>query len=144
MPEALRQSVETALQAYSPLRTSRSEVTVTVNDRMITRSGYAPSMSIKRMAAILAGSVASVNEVVNDLVADPELERSVALALGQDERTRSWSIRVRSELGYVQRQGQVPDEQTVEVALEVARGVKGPRGIFSALKVQEPAPSSAA
>jgi hypothetical protein len=144
MPEALRQSVETALQAYSPLRTSRSEISVTVNDGLVTLSGYAPSTSIKRMAAILAGSVASVNEVVNDLVADPELERSVALALGQDERTRSWLIRVRSELGHVQLQGQVPDEQTVEVALEVARGVKGPRGVFSALKVQEPAAPLAA
>lgn len=138
MPQSLKQSVEEALQAYSPLRTSRAEISVTVNDGKVVLSGYVPSGSIKRMAAILAGSVDGINEVVNDLLADPDLERLVAMALATDERTRLWPIRVRAELGHVQLQGQVPNEDAARAALEVARKVQGPRRIFSALEIREP------
>jgi osmotically-inducible protein OsmY len=134
----LKQSIEDALQAYSPLRTSRSEITLSLDDGRATLSGYVPSTSTKRMAAILAGSVGGVDEVVNDLLADPDLERSVAVALAADERTRPWTIRVRSEIGNVQLQGYVPDEATLQAALEVARKVKGPRQIVNALKVRQP------
>ncbi|MEJ2557524.1 MAG: BON domain-containing protein [Anaerolineae bacterium] len=137
MPLSLKQSVEEALQAYSPLRTSRAEITVAVDDGQVTLSGYVPSGSIKRMAGILAGSVQGVNGIVNDLLADPDLERSVAMALAANSRTRLWPIRVRAELGNVQLQGQVPDEDAAQVALEVARQVQGPRRIFSALEVSK-------
>ena len=85
MPQTLKQSVEEALQAYSPLRTSRAEITVTVDDGVVTLSGFVPSASTKGMAAILAASVNGVNEIVNDIIADPDLEHSVALALAADE-----------------------------------------------------------
>jgi hyperosmotically inducible protein len=144
MAQTLKQSVEEALQAYSPLRTSRAEITVTVDDDGVaTLSGYVPSASIKGMASVLAGTVDGVSEVVNDLTADPDLERTVALALAADSRTRTWPIRVRSELGHVQLQGNVPDEEAVEAALEVARGVEGPKQIFNALKVRELTPLAA-
>jgi osmotically-inducible protein OsmY len=135
MPQSLKQSVEEALQAYSPLRTSRAEITVALDDGQVTLSGFAPSGSIKHMAGILAGSVQGVNGIVNDILADPDLERSVAMALAADSRTRLWPIRVRAELGNVQLQGQVPDEGAAQIALEVARKVQGPRRIFSALEV---------
>lgn len=137
MPQSLKQSVEEALQAYSPLRTSRAEITITVDDGQVTLSGYAPSGSIKRMAGILAGGVDGVNGIVNDILADPDLERAVAMALAADSRTRLWPIRVRAELGHVQLQGQVPDQDAAQVAMEVARKVQGPRQIFSALEVSE-------
>lgn len=136
MPQALKQSVEEALQAYSPLRTSKPEITVTVDDDRVTLAGYVPSTSIRDMAAILTGTVTGVDEVVNDLIAAPDLERSVAMALAADDRTRSWPIRVQADLGYVQLQGLVPDEEVVQAALEVARKVEGPREIVNALKVQ--------
>jgi len=139
MPQALKQSVEKALEAYSALRNSRPEITVTVDDSVVTLSGYVSSTSIKEMATILAGSVDSVGGVVNELHADPQLERWVALALAQDDRTRPLPIRVRSVGGYVQLQGWVPDEKAAETALEVARTVKGPKQVVSALKVREPA-----
>ncbi len=138
MPQTLKQSVEEALEAYSPLRSSRPEITVTVDDGVVTLSGYVSSTSIREMAAILAGSVGGVSEVVNDLHADPELERSVALALAQDDRTRHLPIRVRSEGAYVQLQGQVPDEKAAEITLEVARTVNGPKQVLSALRVKQP------
>jgi osmotically-inducible protein OsmY len=137
MPQSLKQSVQEALQAYSPLRTSRAEITVTVDDGQVTLSGYAPSGSIKRMAGILAGSVDGVNGIVNEILADPDLERSVAMALAADPRTRHLPIRVRAELGHVQLQGQISDEGAAQAALEVARKVQGPRQIFSALEVGE-------
>ena len=84
-----------------------------------------------------------VREVVNDLLADPELERSVALALAQDERTRPWFIRVRAEGGYVQLQGELPDDQAIATALEVAREVNGPRRVVSALRARERLPEVA-
>ena len=144
MARTLKQSVEEALQAYSPLRTSRAEITVTVDgDGVATLSGYVPSASIKGMAGVLAGTVDGVSEVVNDLTADPDLERSVALALAVDSRTGTWPIRVRSELGHVQLQGDVPDEEAVEDALEVARRVDGPKQIFNALKNRELTPLAA-
>lgn len=143
MPLSLKQSVEEALQAYSPLRTSRAQISVTANNGTVTLSGYVPTSSIKGMATVLATSVDSVNEVENDLIADPELDRRVALALAADDRTRSLAIRVRSELGYVRLQGQVPSKEAVEIALEVAREVEGPRGVASALKVVESKPLAA-
>ena len=143
MPPSLKQSVEEALQAYSPLRTSRAQISVTANNGTVTLSGYVPTSSIKGMATVLATSVDSVNEVENDLIADPELDRRVALALAADDRTRSLAIRVRSELGYVRLQGQVPSKEAVEIALEVAREVEGPKEIASALKVVESKPLAA-
>ena len=143
MPQALKQSVEEALMAYSPLRDSRPEITVTVDDGVVTLSGYVASSSIREMAAIMAGSVGSVNEVVNELHADPKLERSVALALAQDERTRPLPIRVRAGGGYVQLQGQVPDEAAAEAAMEVARTVEGPKQVVSALRVRDSVPLAA-
>jgi osmotically-inducible protein OsmY len=143
MPRTLEWSVQEALEAYSPLRTSRPNITVTVDDGVVTLSGYVSSTSIKGMAAILAGSVGGVRQVVNNLLADPDLERSVALALAQDERTRPLRIRVRSEVGYVQLQGQVSGEEVAETALEVARTVEGPKGIVDALKMNEVAPLAA-
>ena len=143
MPQTLKRSVEEALEAYSPLRDSRPEITVTVDDGVVTLSGYVSSTSIREMATVMAGSVASVNEVVNELHADPKLERSVALALAQDDRTRPLPIRVRSEGGYVQLQGQVPDEAAAKAAMEIARTVEGPKQIVSALKVRKPAPLAA-
>ena len=143
MPQALKQSIREALQAYSPLRTSRSDVHVTVDDGLVTLSGYVPSSSIKRMAAILAASVVGVSEVLNELRAAPDLERSVAMALATDSRTRSLPIRVRADLGYVQLQGLVPDEEAAQAALDVARKVKGPREILNALKVGQRVPLAA-
>lgn len=143
MPLSLKQSVEEALQAYSPLRTSRSDISVTANDGIVTLTGYVPSSSIKGMAAVLANSVGSVNQVVNALIADPELERSVALALARDDRTRSWPIRVRSEIGHVQLQGQVPDEESMKIALEVASTIEGPKEVVNALRVKESEPLAA-
>ena len=144
MAQTFKQSVEEALQAYSPLRTSRAEITVTVDDDgVVSLSGYAPSASIKGMAEVLASTVDGVSEVGNDLTADPDLERTVALALAADSRTRTWPIRVRSELGHVQLQGDLPDEEAVEAALEVARGVEGPKQIFNALKLRELTPLAA-
>ncbi len=138
MPQTLNQSVEEALQAYSPLRTSRPEIIVTVEDGVVTLSGYVPSASIRGMAGILASTVNGVNEVINDLVSAPDLERSIAVALAADERTRPWPIRVRADLGFVQLQGRVPSEQVVQAALEAAHKVKGPKQIVSALKVTRP------
>jgi osmotically-inducible protein OsmY len=138
MPDPLKQAIEDALQAYSPLRTSRSEVSVHMEDGRVTLSGYVPSSSMKRMAAFLAGNVEGVGEVVNQLQADPDLERSVAMALATDERTRRWPIRVRAENGYVQLQGYVPDPATLQAILDVARKVKGPRQIVNALKMGQP------
>jgi osmotically-inducible protein OsmY len=139
MPRTLKQSVEDTLQVYSPLRASRSEIDIAVEDGLVTLSGYVPSASIKHVAAILADSVPGVNEVINNLLDVPDLEREVAVALAGDERTRSWPIRVRAELGYVQLQGQVPDQETVQAALVVARKVKGPKQIVNALKVPQTA-----
>ena len=65
MPQTLKRSVEEALEAYSALRSSRPDITVTVDDGAVTLSGYVASSSIKEIAAVLAGSVAGVNAVVN-------------------------------------------------------------------------------
>jgi osmotically-inducible protein OsmY len=138
MPQTLKQTVEEALQAYSALRTSRPEIIVTEVEGVVTLTGYVPSASIRAMAGVLASTVEGVSEVINDLVAAPDLERAIAVALAADERTRSWPIRVRADLGIAQLQGRVPDEQAVQIALEVAHKVEGPKEIVSALKVARP------
>jgi osmotically-inducible protein OsmY len=136
VPESLKQSVEDALRAYTPLSAPRSEIVVTVDDGKVVLSGYVPSVSSKGIASVLAAGVDGVSEVVNNLMASPELETAVAAALAADPRPRRWPIRVRAELGYVQLQGHVPDQEAAQIALEVARKVKGPKQVFSALQVR--------
>jgi osmotically-inducible protein OsmY len=137
MSQSLKQAVEEALRAYSPLRTSKAEISVAVEDGRVTLSGYVSAESLKAMAALLAGSVVGVTEVVNDLTADPKLERAVATALAADSRTRSLPIRARSDLGRVVLQGSVTDKADVEAALDVTRRVEGPRQIVNALHVAQ-------
>ncbi len=137
MPQSLKQSVQDALQAYPPLHASRSTIETTVEDGKVILSGYVPSISTKRMADVLASGVDGVKEVVNNLIPGPELERQVARALAADRRTREWPIRVRCDLGYVQLQGQVPDKEVAQAAMEVARQVKGVKHITSSLEVRQ-------
>jgi osmotically-inducible protein OsmY len=139
MAPSLKQSVREALQAYAPLRASRTAIEVSVaGDGRVVLSGYVPSASSKRIAGVLASDVEGVTEVVNELIADLDLERAVAMALAADARTRTWPIRVRAGLGFVQLQGRVPDEVAVETALDVARQVKGAAQVVSSLRVSRP------
>jgi osmotically-inducible protein OsmY len=90
------------------------------------------------MADVLASSVEGVTEVVNNLIPGPELERRIASALAADSRTRNWPIRVHCDLGYVQLQGYVPDEEVAQAAIEIARQTDGVKHVTSSLQVRRP------
>jgi osmotically-inducible protein OsmY len=141
MSPSLQQSVEDAMKLYAPLNASRQTISVSVEDSKVILSGYVPTSSAKQIAGVLAAGVEGVGEIVNDLIPAPELERRVAAALAKDNRTSAWPIRVRVDLGYVQLQGHVPDEEVVEIALQVARQVDGARQVISALKTEQPLPA---
>ena len=142
MSLSLKQSVQDAMKLYAPLNASRQTISVAVEDSKVLLSGYVPSTSAKQIAGVLAANVDGVSEVINDLIPAPELERRVATALAKDDRTSAWPIRVRVDLGYVQLQGYVPDEEAVETALQVARQVDGARQVINALKVERPLPTA--
>jgi osmotically-inducible protein OsmY len=138
--QSLKQSVQDAMKLHAPLNASRQTISVTVEDSKVYLSGYVPSTSAKRIAGVLAAGVDGVNEVINDLIPDPEMERRVARALATDKRTSAWPIRVRADQGYVQIQGHVPDEEAIETTLQVARQVEGAKQVISSLKIERASP----
>jgi len=137
--------VREALLQYDPIRTSDSPIEVTCNDGLVTLSGVTRSRPMKHMAEILARQVPGVREVRNELVTDPDIEASAALALGMDEHLRKAGgrIRVKSILGVLYLEGDVAAatleeaEALKERAEEIAEQVEGVIRVVSFLRARE-------
>ncbi len=75
------------------------------------------------LAELLTRRLAGVDDVTNDLIADPEVVRQVADALAADPRTAPYVLRIDSRHGVVSLQGDVPDEANSQAALAIASAV---------------------
>ena len=74
-------------------------------------------------------------EIKNRLVADDALAAELALALGQDARTRELPIGVYPRLGIVRLSGAVHNSQQKAAAEEVAKNFPGVRSVVNNLLV---------
>ena len=79
--------------------------------------------------------VEGLTEVKNRLVADDALSGELALALGQDARTRELPIGVYPRLGVVRLSGAVHNSQQKAAAGEIARSFAGVRLVVNDLLV---------
>jgi len=86
--------VRRVLWDYEPLRASHAEIFIDVEGGAVRLRGRVRTQPQKIIAAALAERMGEVSSVTNELIADPEVVRSVADALAQDERTAPYVIRV--------------------------------------------------
>jgi osmotically-inducible protein OsmY len=122
-----------ALWDYEPLRASHAEISIDVNGRTIHLQGRVRTLPQKIIAEALLRRLSEVDTVSNELVADPEVQRAVADALAQDERTAPYVLRVEVRHGIVYLRGEVPSDSVEQAAVEVASSVPLVASVRSAL-----------
>jgi osmotically-inducible protein OsmY len=115
--------VRQTLWDYEPLRASHAEIRVGIRGRLVRLGGRVRTLNQKVLAEVLTRRLPEVEEVSNEIVADPEVVRAVADALAADPRTAPYVLRVDCRHGIVSLQGEVPDEATAQAAIATAAGV---------------------
>jgi len=111
-----------------------------VEDGKVVLSG---NVAASRIAEAIEGALSGVSSVLgveNRLLADPDLEVSVASALAQSPSTQGERFVVHSRLGRVTLEGRARAE-TAKAAADVAQDVPGVVSVES--RLQEPGPSTA-
>lgn len=93
--------------------------------------GHVAKALNRARAEAIALAVPGIAGVHNELVVDGELQARVALALAEDERTRSCIIPVRCFHGWVYLGGSVPDGETQAAAETIAAGLPQVRGVLA-------------
>lgn len=115
--------VRRTLWDYEPLRASHAEIFIDVDGSVVRLRGRVRTLPQKSIAAALVARMPEVSSVVNQLIADPEVVRQVADALAGDARTAPYVLQVDSRHGVVTLKGQVPSQQVLQAALDVAARV---------------------
>lgn len=108
---------------YEPLRASHAEIYIDVEGDQVRLRGRVRTQPQKLIASMLVQRMPEVSEVVNELVADPDIVRAVADALAQDERTAAYVIRVEARHGVVTLRGQVAADAVKEAATGITSAI---------------------
>jgi osmotically-inducible protein OsmY len=108
---------------YEPLRASHAEIFIDVEDQHVRLRGRVRTLPQKLIAEALVRRMSDVADVINELIADPEVVRAVADALAQDERTAPYVLRVDARHGIVNLRGELPSEDLQAAAVEIASRV---------------------
>jgi osmotically-inducible protein OsmY len=131
----LHSRVRRVLWDYEPLRASHAEIDIAVARQGVRLRGRVRTMPQKLIAKVLVERMTDVEEVTNELIADPEVVRAVADALAQDERTAAYVIRVDSRHGVVVLRGAVPSEAVQQAAIDIAATVSLVSSVRNALTI---------
>jgi osmotically-inducible protein OsmY len=115
--------VRRVLWDYEPLRASHAEIFIDVEGEQVLLRGRVRTLPQKLIASGIVARMPEVSEVVNELIADPDVVRAVADALSQDERTAAYVLRVDSRHGVVTLRGEVPSQEVQDAAMAIASGV---------------------
>ncbi len=137
--DELRERVYYVLNhTYPPLRELLLPIAVEVEDGVVTLKGWVRTPAMKHMATKLALEVPGVKDVRNQLIADDELEREVALALERDPALEDDfpGIFVDALAGAVTLWGHVSSEENKARAQEIAQSIHGVRKVINDLKVK--------
>ena len=100
-----------------------------VNRGIVTLRGPVAVDAHRVLAQKIVENVPGVREVLNQLVADNDLEIEVAGSLGNDSRTRRHIFGIRVEHGIVYLAGDESAGQANAAAFEIAAAVPGVRGV---------------
>src|SRR3979409_802290 len=111
--------VRRVLWEYEPLRASHAEIDIAIAGGSVVLRGRVRTMPQKLIAKVLVERMTDVDDVINELIADPEVVRAVADALAQDERTAAYVIRVEARHGAVGLRGEGPDDAVKKAAIDV-------------------------
>jgi len=112
-----------------------SQIDVTVNLGIVTLTGDADNLMAKERAAKLAQTIRGVRGVVNTLAlktpfrSDNDVRKDVTSALLYDAATDSYKLKAEVKDGVVTLSGTVPSYRAKLLAVSVAKGVKGVKGV---------------
>lgn len=120
-----------AIRAIAGGKTIRTDV----RDGVVTIRGYTPYAIQRRWAEGLVRQVPGVLGIHNALVVDGDLEVAVAQAISREPRLADLRISVRSDLGRVSLDGDVPSATLRARAEEVAYSVPDVRALVNRLTV---------
>ncbi len=123
---AILADVRALLEGDDPIRTvGLRHAAIAVEQGRVTLSGHVPSRSMARRMADLARRAPGVLSVEERLVADDELERAVAAAIGRGALNRTSRLSVHAEGGRVVVGGVFPSHEAKEEALRIAEAFPG-------------------
>jgi len=131
----LQQEVESALFDFTPLHIDLKALTVRVIDSVLYLDGNVSSALRSDIMLDRVTGVEGLVETKNRVVADDTLAADLALALGQDARTRDLPIGVYPRLGVVRLSGAVHNGQQKAAAGEIAENFPGVRSVTNDLVV---------
>ncbi len=131
----LQQEVESALFDFTPLHIDLKAITVRVVDSVLYLDGNVSSALRSDIMIDKVSGVEGLTEIKNRMVADDTLAADLALALGQDVRTRELPIGVYPRLGVVRLSGAVHNGQQKAAAGEIAENFPGVRSVINDLIV---------
>lgn len=131
----LQQEVESILFDLTPLHIDLKAITSRVLDSVLYLDGNISSKLRSDIVQDQVSGVVGLTEIKNHLVADDTLAADLALALGQDARTRELPIGVYPRLGVVRLSGAVHNSQQKAAAGEIAKNFAGVRSVVNDLLV---------
>jgi osmotically-inducible protein OsmY len=131
----LQQEVESILFDLTPLHIDLKAITMRVLDSVLYLDGNISSALRSDIVQDQVLGVEGLTEIKNRLVADDALAAELALALGQDARTRELPIGVYPRLGVVRLSGAVHNSQQKASAGEIAKNFAGVRSVANDLLV---------
>ncbi len=132
---ALQQEVESIIFDLTPLHIDLKAITARVLDSVLYLDGNISSALRSDIVQDQVLGVEGLMEIKNRLVADDALAAELALALGQDARTRELPIGVYPRLGIVRLSGAVHNSQQKAAAEEIAKNFPGVRSVVNNLLV---------
>ena len=127
--EDMQLQVAERLERIEPLRTLGNFLQAKLNpDGVVQVSGPTQSLLIKRLVIQALSDIPGIQDVQDQIVADPELELAVAWGLAHDHRTSDLPpgrIFIRSHLGVITLFGNLPHGFFLQDIVEVVSNVSG-------------------
>jgi osmotically-inducible protein OsmY len=131
----LQQEVESILFDIASMHVDLKGINIRVLDSVLYLDGNISSSLRADIARDQVYGVQGLLEIKSNLVGDDQLAADLALALGQDPRTRDLPIGVYPKLGVARLSGAVHNQQQKAAAEEIARNFKGVRSVINDLVV---------
>jgi len=133
--QALAARVRQALFEVERLRLLHSPIHVEAQDGLIILRGVVATPDLKQLALQAVYNIASVQQIQDELLTEPDIEIGIAQALAADPRTHTAIIRVNATNDYVVLAGQVPNSAVAQIAEAIARGTPGVQKVVNRLQV---------
>jgi osmotically-inducible protein OsmY len=131
----LQQEVESALFDFTPLHIDLKAIKIRVLDSVLYLDGNISGALRSDIVQDRVSGIEGLVEIKNRLIADDTLAADLALALGQDVRTRDLPIGVYPRLGTIRLSGAVHTSQQRAAAEEIAKNFPGVRSVENSLIV---------